>query len=99
MAFAGRGSLANAFLLSRPRERKDRDEDAAARDQDAMSGSPASLRALAHKCRSLAIGGMDNVAGALNEIALDYDRQADRIERSEARTRERLAERGKLNGG
>lgn len=62
-----------------------------------MSESPASLRALAHKCRSLAIGGgMDDVAAALNEIALDYDRQADRIEKAEARTRERLARRTKL---
>ena len=65
-----------------------------------MSESPAALRALARKCRSLAVdGGMANVAVALNEIALDYDRQADRIERAEAKTRERLARRGKLNGG
>lgn len=64
-----------------------------------MSESPASLRALAHKCRSLAAdGSMDNVAAALNEIALDYDRQADRIEKAEARTRERLASRDRLNG-
>ena len=61
----------------------------------AMSESPASLRALAHKCRCLAAGGgMDNVAAALNEIAHDYDRQADRIEKAEARARERLAARG-----
>ena len=65
-----------------------------------MSVSPASLRALAHECRSLAVAGsMDNVAGALNEIALDYDRQADRIEKAEARARERLARRARLNGG
>jgi hypothetical protein len=67
--------------------------------EKAMSESPTSLRALAHKCRCLAIdGGMDNVAAALNEIAHDYDRQADRIEKAEAKTRERLASRAKLNG-
>jgi hypothetical protein len=67
---------------------------------DEMSSSPASLRALAHRCRGLAAGGgMDNVAAALNEIAHDYDRQADRIEKSEARVRERLANRIPLNGG
>ena len=65
-----------------------------------MSGSAVSLRALAHKCRCLAIGGSTaNVTAALNEIALDYDRQADRIEKAEARARERLARRGRLNGG
>ena len=64
-----------------------------------MSQSAASLRALAQKCRFLASGGgMDNVAEALNEIAFDYDRQADRIDRSEARARERLARRPYLNG-
>ena len=64
-----------------------------------MSGSPAALRALAQKCRGLAVdGGLENVAAALNEIALDYDRQADRIEKAEARTRERLARRGTLDG-
>lgn len=62
-----------------------------------MSQSAASLRALARKCRGLAIGGLENVAAALNEIALDYDRQADRIEKSEARARERLAGRSRLN--
>ena len=65
-----------------------------------MSESPAALRALAPKCRSLAVAGsLDSVAGALNEIALDYDRQADRIEKAEARARERLARRARLNGG
>lgn len=65
-----------------------------------MSEGPAALRALAQKCRSLAVGGsVANVAVALNEIALDYDRQADRIEKAETRTRERLAGRAKLNGG
>ena len=65
-----------------------------------MSDSAASLRALAHKCRGLARGGgMENVVGALNEIALDYDRQADRIEKAEARARERLADRTRPNGG
>ena len=60
-----------------------------------MSYSAAELRALAHKCRDLAVGGMDNIAAALNEIALDYDRQADRIEKAEARAREQLARRGR----
>lgn len=65
-----------------------------------MSASAASLRALAHKCRCLAVGSsMENVAGALSEIAFDYDRQADRIEKAEARARERLAGRTRLNGG
>jgi len=65
-----------------------------------MSDSSASLRALAHKCRCLAVGGsMNDVALALNEIAFDYDRQADRIEKAEARARERLAARTPLNGG
>lgn len=64
-----------------------------------MSESAASLRALAHKCRCLAVGGsMENVAVALSEIAFDYDRQADRIENAEARARERLAKRNRLNG-
>jgi hypothetical protein len=64
-----------------------------------MSESPAALRALAQKCRGLAVdGGMTNVATALNEIALDYDRQADRIEKAEARARERLASKDRLNG-
>lgn len=65
-----------------------------------MSESPAALRALARKCRGLAIdGGMENVAVALHEIALDYDRQADRCEKAEAKVRERLANRGPINGG
>ncbi len=64
-----------------------------------MSQTPTSLRALAQKCRGLAVdGGLDNVAVALNEIALDYDRQADRIEKAEARTRQRLADRAKPDG-
>jgi hypothetical protein len=72
-----------------------------ARDcRDGMSESPASLRALAHECRCLATGSsMDNVSAALNEIAHDYDRQADRIEKAEARARERLAGRIPFNGG
>jgi hypothetical protein len=57
-----------------------------------MSSSSASLRSLAHKCRSLAAGGgMDNVAIALNELALDYDRQADRVDKAQATARDRLA--------
>ena len=59
-----------------------------------MSESPASLRALAQKCRSLAAdGSMAETAAALNEIAFDYERQANRIEKAEARARERLAPR------
>src|SRR4051812_40820226 len=99
-AFAGRGRPADAFSLSR-RERKDGDEGATARGQvcDKMSDSPASLRALAHKCRSLAGGGSTaSVTAALNEIALDYDRQADRVEQAEARARHTLGIRGRLNG-
>jgi HD superfamily phosphohydrolase YqeK len=65
-----------------------------------MSETPASLRALAHRCRSLADdGGMDDVKAALNEIAHDYDRQADRIEKAEARARQRLENRPPPNGG
>ena len=64
-----------------------------------MSESPAALRALAQKCRGLAVGGgLETVAVALNEIALDYDRQADRIEKAEARARDRLASRPPLDG-
>lgn len=64
-----------------------------------MSDSSASLRALAHKCRCLAADGtMADVAAALSEIAFDYDRQADRIEKAEARTREKLAARTPHNG-
>jgi hypothetical protein len=64
-----------------------------------MSESAASLRALAHKCRCLANGGsMNDVAGALKEMAFDYDRQADRIDQAEARAREGLANRRPLNG-
>jgi hypothetical protein len=65
-----------------------------------MSASAASLRALAHKCRCLAVGGsMDNVVSALNELAVDYDRQADRVEKAETRAREGLAARERPNGG
>jgi hypothetical protein len=56
-----------------------------------MSQSAAALRALAHKCRCLAVGGsMDDVAAALSEMAVDYDRQADRVDRAETRAREGL---------
>jgi len=56
-----------------------------------VSHSAASLRALAHDCRRLAVGGStDDVAAALNEMAVDYDRQADRVDKAEARARERL---------
>ena len=56
-----------------------------------MSHSAASLRALAHKCRCLAVGGSTaNVAAALNEMAVDYDRQADRVDKAETRARDGL---------
>jgi hypothetical protein len=59
-----------------------------------MSGSPASLRALAEKCRGLACGGgMAHLAPALNEMALDYDRQADRAAEAEVLARDMLANR------
>jgi len=59
-----------------------------------VSGSAASLRALAHRCRCLAVdGGTNDAVAALSEIALDYDRQADRIEKAETRARESLAGR------
>ncbi|HYG47923.1 MAG TPA: hypothetical protein VD846_08265 [Allosphingosinicella sp.] len=53
-----------------------------------MSDSPAAFRALAAECRRLAAeGSMESVAAALNEMGLDYDRQADRAEKAEARAR------------
>jgi hypothetical protein len=56
-----------------------------------VSKSAPTLRALARKCRSLVEeGGMAGVTSALNEMALDYDRQADRVERAEARARRQL---------
>jgi hypothetical protein len=33
---------------------------------------------------------MDDVAAALAEMAVDYDRQANRVDRAEAKARERL---------
>jgi hypothetical protein len=64
-----------------------------------MSETGASLRALAHKCRCLADGSsMSEAIAALNEMAFDYDRQADRVEKSEARTRERLSKGPKPKG-
>jgi hypothetical protein len=33
---------------------------------------------------------MDDVAAALNEMAADYDRQADRVDKAETRAREGL---------
>jgi hypothetical protein len=60
-----------------------------------VSGSAASLRALAQKCRALVAGGsMDDVAAALNEMAFDYDRQANRVDKAEARARDRLSGNG-----
>ena len=57
-----------------------------------MSASAASLRDSARQCRLLAIdAGFETVAAALREIAFDYERQADRIEKAEARAREKLA--------
>lgn len=95
-AFAGRGSPERLSLSCR-REWKDGNDNATAPahgPSEAMSDSAASLRALAHKCRCLAVGGsMNNVVTALNEIAHDYDRQADRVDKAEARARERLAAR------
>jgi hypothetical protein len=65
-----------------------------------MSESAASLRALAHECRCVAAcGSLASVATALNEMAVDYERQADRVERAETRARERLADRPKPVGG
>ena len=59
-----------------------------------MSDNSASFRSLAAECRRLAAGGsMENVAAALNEMAFDYDRQADRAEKAELRTRKLLAGR------
>jgi hypothetical protein len=59
-----------------------------------MSASSASLRALAAECRRLAKeGSMEGVAAALNEMAFDYDRQADRADKAELRTRDLLAGR------
>lgn len=84
------------FLLAVANQKDGHDRNTAtAHDpRQGMSESPNSLRALAQKCRSLVTSGsMDNVAAALSEIALDYDRQADRMEKSEARARERLARR------
>ncbi len=59
-----------------------------------MSAGAVELRALAKNCRTLATrADMENVAAALNEIAFDYDRQAERSDKAEARTRELLAGR------
>ena len=59
-----------------------------------MSDSSAALRTLAAKCRRLAAGGsMETVSAALNEMAFDYDRQADRADKAELRTRDLLAGR------
>lgn len=59
-----------------------------------MSGSAASLRQRARACRRLALeSSLGTVVAELNEIALDYDRQADRIDAAEARVREGLASR------
>ena len=58
-----------------------------------MSESAAALRALACQCRELATGAsLDKVAASLSHIADDYERQADRAEQAEARTRRLLAE-------
>jgi hypothetical protein len=59
-----------------------------------MSDSSDSLRALAARCRRLASGGsMESVAAALNKMAFDYDRQADRADKAEGRARELLTGR------
>jgi hypothetical protein len=58
-----------------------------------MSESAASLRALAFECRQLAAAAsVPEVALSLNHIAADYERQAQRHDRAEARTRRLLAE-------
>jgi hypothetical protein len=57
-----------------------------------------SLRGLAQECRQRALHAPSDVSASLNEIALDYDRQADRVDKAEARVRERLANRPPLNG-
>ena len=63
-----------------------------------MSDSAASLRELAQRCRALAGGASaECVALSLTQIAADYDRQADRIDKAEARARQRLAERTPLD--
>jgi hypothetical protein len=60
-----------------------------------MSESAASLRTLARECRALAgHASVEDVAASLNEIARDYDRQAERADKAEARTRKLLATRG-----
>ena len=65
-----------------------------------MSDSAAALRESARKCRRLALdASLTDVAAALNEIALDYDRQADRVDKAEARVRERLARRPRPEPG
>ncbi|HET9639140.1 MAG TPA: hypothetical protein VFP12_08025 [Allosphingosinicella sp.] len=52
-----------------------------------MSASSYSLRALAGQCRQLATrADMASVVEALNEMAVDYDRQAQRADKAEART-------------
>ena len=64
----------------------------ALRRGERMSASVAALRESARKCRLLAIdAGFDTVAAALRQIAFDYERQANRIERAEARARDKLA--------
>lgn len=64
-----------------------------------MSASAAALRVLATNCRTLATRmDMENVAAALNEMAFDYDRQAERADEAEARTRILLAARGAAGG-
>jgi hypothetical protein len=60
-----------------------------------MSASSASLRALAVQCRHLAARAeMGTAVAALNEMALDYDRQAQRADTAEVRAREMLRPRG-----
>lgn len=57
-----------------------------------MSRNATALRALACQCRELATGvGMEESALSLNHMANDYDRQAERADKAEARTRDLLA--------
>lgn len=64
-----------------------------------MSESAASLRALARECRELAVhASIEDVAASLSEMARDYERQAERADKAEARTRGLLAARGPAGG-
>ncbi|HEX8064842.1 MAG TPA: hypothetical protein VF535_16715 [Allosphingosinicella sp.] len=64
-----------------------------------MSDGAPALRALAHQCRQLALGAsLPDVAAALDHMARDYDRQAERADEAQARTRDMLAGPGAAAG-